>query len=667
MASLMPNGKQTYTDSNGNPLAGGKLYTYAAGTSTPLETYVDAAGTTPNENPITLDARGEASVFWDSATYKVVLKDAALVEIYTQDNLAPVLSGALPEIASYASLRAYTGPITAYYVRGVATLFDGGAGVFRVDSADTTSADNGGTILVDAAGRRWRREFSGAVNVLWFGADRSGVTDSAAKVQAALEVATTIPTDVYGPSGDYLIGGAAYINVKPNVTLYGDGAGTHFISGAGGKTANHELVYLKDGAGIRDCRLSGSGYLGRSGSGNNAWNKIAITTQGAASGVGFRVKNVGLEKFNHSNVYVHDGHSRAWIEGCYTFGQQTGQYVDFDSVSGAVSNWNATQDAGKLAAGTQAYCLTNFYNTGGTTGASDVTICDNKLTNVNDAFVGVNGSSKRHKIYGNEFVKDTLGYFGGWGLDIYGGDDIQAWGNKIAGASYGAHLYGSTGCTIWGNSFETTRGVWIEASSSDNIVGLNNISLSVFSGLPTEYIGINVQTASNNELFCNTIRGNSIAAAKGVYFQGSTSGNRSVFDKVKDCVTGVESADVNNDGNFAYQPRFSGVTTSYPRTINSNHFQAVKGISGTSINANNLSGATNIGNTDTSVAVAFVNAEPDTNYRIVVSVTGASGTPAAGAYTITGVTSKLTTGFTLNIAAAPGAGNQVNFNWLLVR
>lgn len=86
-ASLMPPGKQTYVDANGAPLAGGRLYTYAAGTSTPLATYSDEAGVTPNTNPVILDARGEASVFWGSAAYKIVLRDANDVTVWTQDNV----------------------------------------------------------------------------------------------------------------------------------------------------------------------------------------------------------------------------------------------------------------------------------------------------------------------------------------------------------------------------------------------------------------------------------------------------------------------------------------------------------------------------------------------------------------------------------------------------
>jgi hypothetical protein len=91
-ASLMPQGKQAYFDANGDPLAGGKVYTYAAGTSTPLDTYSDQAGATPNANPVVLDARGEATIFWGASPYKVSLYTSADVLVWTQDNLYPPLT-----------------------------------------------------------------------------------------------------------------------------------------------------------------------------------------------------------------------------------------------------------------------------------------------------------------------------------------------------------------------------------------------------------------------------------------------------------------------------------------------------------------------------------------------------------------------------------------------
>lgn len=86
MASLIPTGKQLYLGNDGLPLNGGKLFTYLAGTSTPKATYSDAAGTVPNANPIILNARGEALVFW-SGSYDVTLTDALGNIIYSVLNV----------------------------------------------------------------------------------------------------------------------------------------------------------------------------------------------------------------------------------------------------------------------------------------------------------------------------------------------------------------------------------------------------------------------------------------------------------------------------------------------------------------------------------------------------------------------------------------------------
>ncbi len=73
-------------DSNGNILASGKLYTYIAGTSTNKATYSDRAATTPNANPVVLNARGEATVYL-TGLYKLILKTSAGSTIWSMDNV----------------------------------------------------------------------------------------------------------------------------------------------------------------------------------------------------------------------------------------------------------------------------------------------------------------------------------------------------------------------------------------------------------------------------------------------------------------------------------------------------------------------------------------------------------------------------------------------------
>jgi hypothetical protein len=87
-AVLAPNPRQRYFDGTGNPLSGGKLYSYQAGSSTLLATYSDSTGNTPNANPVILDANGEANIWLPANTgYKFRLADANDVTQWTVDNI----------------------------------------------------------------------------------------------------------------------------------------------------------------------------------------------------------------------------------------------------------------------------------------------------------------------------------------------------------------------------------------------------------------------------------------------------------------------------------------------------------------------------------------------------------------------------------------------------
>jgi hypothetical protein len=93
-------------DDNGVPLSGGKIFTYAAGTTTPLTTYTTSAGNIAHTNPIVLNAAGRVSTgeIWVDATqtYKFVVKTSTNVLIATYDNIGGGLN-------STTSLANFTG------------------------------------------------------------------------------------------------------------------------------------------------------------------------------------------------------------------------------------------------------------------------------------------------------------------------------------------------------------------------------------------------------------------------------------------------------------------------------------------------------------------------------------------------------------------------------
>jgi parallel beta-helix repeat protein len=94
MTSQAPLVNYEILDANGDPVSGGKLHTYAAGTTNNLTTWQDSAHTTPNTNPIVAGADGICAVhiYMSDAAYKFVEKDASDNTLRTRDNLYPNLT-----------------------------------------------------------------------------------------------------------------------------------------------------------------------------------------------------------------------------------------------------------------------------------------------------------------------------------------------------------------------------------------------------------------------------------------------------------------------------------------------------------------------------------------------------------------------------------------------
>jgi hypothetical protein len=113
-----------FFDNNGLPLAGGLLYTYAAGTTTPLATYSDNTGATPNANPIVLDSAGRVSgEVWltNGSNYKFVLKTSAAVTVWTYDNIAGVPASSQTSLRINGATSGYV-DLTTVAVAGANTI-----------------------------------------------------------------------------------------------------------------------------------------------------------------------------------------------------------------------------------------------------------------------------------------------------------------------------------------------------------------------------------------------------------------------------------------------------------------------------------------------------------------------------------------------------------------
>jgi hypothetical protein len=120
-----------FFDDNGNPLTGGKVYTYAAGTTTPLATYTTSAGTVANTNPIILDAAGRtANETWLVAgtLYKFIVKTSADVLVGTYDGLPAIndpysINSLLGSVTGTNAIAAVATPSITAYAAGATYAF----------------------------------------------------------------------------------------------------------------------------------------------------------------------------------------------------------------------------------------------------------------------------------------------------------------------------------------------------------------------------------------------------------------------------------------------------------------------------------------------------------------------------------------------------------------
>lgn len=119
--------------------------------------------------------------------------------------------------------------VMGYYAPG-----DGGGGAYFLDSTDTTSADNGGNIIVGSGGSRWKLSQTGAISAKQFGAKGDGINNDSVPINAALATGRLI----YCPAGSYRFLGT--VTMSQGGGLQGDGEKTQFVRGfTGGQMIRH--------------------------------------------------------------------------------------------------------------------------------------------------------------------------------------------------------------------------------------------------------------------------------------------------------------------------------------------------------------------------------------------------------------------------------------------
>lgn len=243
------NSRKQFIDPNGNPLAGGLVHYYTPGTTTPVTTFSDQTGLVVNANPVVLDSAGSASVYGAvGSVYREYITDALGNLISDGVTVTPLASTFYP-FATISTLRANAvvyATATVAYVSGYYAVSDDGEGLFVRAIADSSSADNGGTIIVDAAGQRWYRQTQGeAYSVKWFGCKGDGSTDDTTNAQKCITFAEAIGGMIYFPAGKYVISGAGLKIDKSAMSLLTD---ITRVSVKGAGVGNTVLSYTGTGA-----------------------------------------------------------------------------------------------------------------------------------------------------------------------------------------------------------------------------------------------------------------------------------------------------------------------------------------------------------------------------------------------------------------------------------
>jgi len=206
-------------------LTGGKLYTYAAGTTTPQATYTTSSGNTSRANPIVLDSAGrvpDGGEIWltGNVFYKFVLKDSSDTLIATYDNVGGITDS--------SSLLAYEASIASSTGSSLVGFIQSGGNAITVQS-----------------------KLRQTISVKDFGAKGDGTTDDTAAIAAAETACFASGQSLYFPAGTYkcLTG-----LTKKAVNWHGDGKyksilsyyGTGTFINATGTTSSRVICTISD-------------------------------------------------------------------------------------------------------------------------------------------------------------------------------------------------------------------------------------------------------------------------------------------------------------------------------------------------------------------------------------------------------------------------------------
>lgn len=209
-------------------------------------------------------------------------------------------------VGTLANARLYAGTYK------VAVITDYGGGTFYADTANTTSADNTGLIFVASGGRRFRRIYSGPINVQWFGIEANATvqgdtgTDQSAKIKNLLTLlsnSSVLSPTIYFPAvkgKSYRIDSTLTFNIA-GMTVMGDGRTSTVISSR--RTAK---MFILDAENMRFSNMQLYHYY----TGNDSIRIISGTGAAASQFANIRVQMRGVKYGAYKDACY-------WLKNCF--------------------------------------------------------------------------------------------------------------------------------------------------------------------------------------------------------------------------------------------------------------------------------------------------------------------------------------------------------------
>ena len=526
-------GQQFFTNA-GVPLAGGKIFTYGAGGSTPQATYTTSAGNIAHSNPIVLDAAGRVpggGEIWltDTLVYKFQLETSTGTIVQTLDNVSASIGSAALVASSGSNLIGF---------------IQAGSG---------------------ATARTAQSKMRDAVSVKDFGAVGDGMTDDTTAIQAAVNSGAKLvifPTpgvsyffaDVTVPAGVTLDGQGSTIKLKPWVGAIGgnfhaffkasslsDIAIRNFVmdGNVSAQTADAPNIDRYSGLYFIDCnRLTIDG------------NRYTVEPYGNQSirvrqGSNVRItRNYVLNKGIYYNAYS-GAHYDVTID--YNETNNCGISINDDQVAQTLFGWSISNN--KIRASN----LLNEVGVGAR--ASNGTVCNN---DIQGGYFGITASSggatfiQHDLVISNNQIIANSGSFNVYGIEHYAknivisgntlvncgitttqgsGGNVAIVGNNMTttlatlytqkAISFGAGDY--AGVTISGNTMKG-YGTFVSASKVDNLTIAGNYAEMVLDPAASQFFEYVNSTGSPKTITGLVVEGNTIINAdRGfVYFSGSS-------------------------------------------------------------------------------------------------------------------------------------------------